>query len=689
MSLRLPLTCLMLCALALPAAADQWVRTQAADVRLVSAAAATGTARTVPLGLQFRLEEGWKIYWRTPGDAGYPPRLDSTGSTNLEGLEWHWPVPERFLWNDLENIGYRDTVMLPLTAVLADAGEPLSVKAALDALACNEICIPIEADLRVDVPAGTGTPTAFTQLISRWRARVPGPGDGVGLAVDATARDGGSVVVTLRSDTPLESPDVFIESDRAGYGFRAPRTELSADRRTATVTLEASFPRAAIPATLPVTLTVADGPRFLETTAVIDIESAGGAVWLTMLGIALLGGLILNLMPCVLPVLSLKLMQVLQHSGTPRATLRVGFLWTAAGVLASFLALAAAAVLLKAAGVAVGWGIQFQQPLFLVAMILVLGLFAANLSGLFEIPLPSFLARLGTGGAGHAGHFLSGAFATLLATPCSAPFVGTALGFALSAGSVEILAIFVAMGTGLAAPYLAVALFPGAVRLLPRPGPWMPVMRAILAVALLGTGAWLASILAAQLEGAWRLATILALAASALIFLAWACWRRRALAVASLCLACGALVLAALPPRGDGAGRAEDPVPGPVWQAFDPARIPPLVASGRLVFVDVTADWCLTCKVNAAVVLERRPVSARLADPGVVAMRADWTRPDAGIAHYLASFGRFGIPFNAVYGPGAPNGLTLPELLSPGMVLDGLVRARGLPEPRRTASVTP
>src|SRR5690606_10328334 len=285
------------------------------------------------------------------------------------------------------------------------------------------------------------------------------------------------------------------------------------------------------------TLTVVDGLRGLERDVTLEplvdaaspvaapVEAAGAgdfAGLLPILALALLGGLILNLMPCVLPVLSIKLLAAVGHGGRESGAVRLSFLASAAGILTSFLLLAGAAIAVKSAGLTVGWGIQFQQPLFLAAMALLVTLFALNLFGLFEITLPGWLGAAaqgpGSGPAGHsvAGHFLTGAFATLLATPCSAPFLGTAVGFALSRGAVEILAVFAALGLGLAAPYLLVAAAPALATRLPRPGPWMITLRRLLGIALAATAIWLLSVLAAQLG--WASAAI-----ALLLLLALAC----------------------------------------------------------------------------------------------------------------------------------------------------------------------
>jgi suppressor for copper-sensitivity B len=359
------------------------------------------------------------------------------------------------------------------------------------------------------------------------------------------------------------------------------------------------------------------------------------------------------------------------HAGRPRAAIRRGFLASAAGILVTFLLLAGGIVALKTAGLAVGWGLQFQHPAFLVLMTALLTLFAGNLAGLFEIALPRWMGGLAeiSDRQGWGGDFLAGVFATLLATPCSAPFLGTAIGFALGGDNLDVVIIFLALGIGLAAPYLAVAALPALAAHLPRPGHWMITARRILAVLLALSAVWLLSVLATQAGvAAASLVTLALLAVLALLALTRGVWLRHAGVVAAL------LVAFAVP--------SLLPVPAPsvasedrLWHPFDRPAIDALVHDGKIVFVDVTADWCLNCKVNERLVLQSDEVLHRLSAANVVAMRADWTRPDGIIADFLRGFGRYGIPFYAVYGPATPDGQPLSELLTPGEVLGALGRA--------------
>jgi suppressor for copper-sensitivity B len=331
----------------------------------------------------------------------------------------------------------------------------------------------------------------------------------------------------------------------------------------------------------------------------------------------------------------------------------------------------------------VGWGLQFQQPLFLVFMVVLVALFAANLWGFFEIPLPRFVADIaGSGGPGEnsfAGNFVTGAFATLLATPCSAPFLGTAVGFALAGATSDIVAVFTALGLGMASPYLLVAAYPRMASWLPRPGAWMVKVRVALGFALAATGVWLLWVLQSQ-AGLYA-----ALAVGLLMLLLWAVlgWQHRSSSsrAVPIALTAGLAVVVAsfvAPALLTAPVQAPSQAAKYTWQPFDQAAIQREVAAGRTVFVDVTADWCVTCQVNKRVVLyQGQTANALFARNTVVPMQADWTSPNPAIGQYLAGFGKYGIPFNVVYGPAAPQGIVLSEVLTEAAVLEALAKASG------------
>ncbi len=659
-------------------AASAWVRHPEVSVRLVAASLDAGTAPGLTLGLEIALKPGWKTYWRSPGDAGLPVEIDWQGSTNLAGAKLRYPAPHRFTLFDIETNGYAGDVILPIDAVPAEPGKAVGLRAGVDLLVCEAVCIPYRADLALDLPAGPGTPSVHAHDIARFAARVPpvDAGGGVnGLALEgADFRRGPSaaILARVRAEPALAAPDLLVEGP-AGWSFARPVVRLAEGGRLATLTIAATAGPGAAPLVpgSEVTLTLIDGERAIERTLALGNAppAAPPGTLLAMLAVALLGGLILNLMPCVLPVLAMKLAGVVRLDRTRLGAVRRTFLATSAGVVFAFLLLATALVALRLAGEAVGWGLQFQQPWFLSAMAFIVVGFAANLWGWFEVHLPEALADAG-GSKRLSGAFATGMFATLLATPCSAPFVGTAVGFALAQGPVEIYAIFAALGLGLAAPYLAVAAFPAAARIVPRPGPWMLVLRRVLGAALAGTAAWLVWVLAAQTG--WLAAGVLALAL--VVLLAGLFLVRARTGVRPRVAIVLAVVLLGLfiPPK-----LAYEPAQGPetsaiAWRRFERAAIDAALAEGKLVFVDVTADWCVTCQVNKRLVLSQDAVAARLNAAGIVALKADWTKPDARIAAYLAEFGRYGIPFNAVYGPASPGGTALPELLTADAVLKAL-----------------
>lgn len=417
-----------------------------------------------------------------------------------------------------------------------------------------------------------------------------------------------------------------------------------------------------------------------------DGKAAGGEAggpslaWILLVGLA--GGLILNAMPCVLPVLSLKVFGMVRSASAGRRAVVAGSLATAAGIVVSFWALAGVAAAAKAAGSAVGWGIQFQNPAFVTFLAAVVVLFSLNLWGIFEVPLPGFLARVGSGGTGEGvgGHFVSGLFATLMATPCSAPFLGTALGFALAQKAPVIFAVFTAVGAGMALPYLVLAAAPRTAALLPKPGAWMDLLKGLMGFLLAGAAIWLLYVLAAQVSPG-ELAAI----ESGLLALGLFAWlhrraggkasRRLALlgAVAAVGLTIALpLAVAARPERAAG---PESGGGGLIaWTGFDRAEAESLAAEGHLVFVDVTADWCFTCKFNEKLVLNSPEVAAAFEQHGVVPMRADWTNRNQAIGDYLEEFGRYGIPFYVLYRPGAEPHV-FSELLTKEAVLTALQEA--------------
>ncbi len=655
----------------------------------------TGTTATVEgsdqhplmMGIDVMLAQGWKVYWRTPGDAGQPLTIDWKQSTNISDMKMEWPVPTRYVEEfGLEVFGYKDEVVFPLEVTRADPTQAAHVKLMLHYAVCSDICVPYDDVLEEDIPATLSPVREEVAKIAAFSAMVPKQNGTYGYTIAEVAReeeskDKGVLRVVADSATRrFALPDVFVDSSETGFRFPKPRVHISNGGKHAEFRFDYEITLAGNTlANKTLGLTLADGKRAVETSLAVpeafaakaeqENEAAEEAPLAWFILLALVGGVLLNFMPCVLPVLAIKLMSLLKGHES-RAAMRKSFLATIVGILLSFMVLAGFAILAKKAGEVVGWGFHFQQPLFLIGLTLVMVLFASKLWDLYEVCLPSALATKlahSSGQGGVAGDIASGAFATLLATPCSAPILGTAIGFALSRGAFEIVVIFLSLGVGLSLPYLLGIAFPGLMHLLPKPGRWMDKLKFLMGAFLAGTAVWLLWILLQQVD---VLATMIVLGLSLLIVAVLAVTRKKAgnrpgAIIVVLLLAAGAFATPYLT-----SAHSQEVVQEAMWQEFDTDKIPALVAEGKIVVVDVTAKWCLTCQANELFVWKSSEVAAALGGKNVVAMRADWTLPNPAINEYLASFGRYGIPFGVVYGPGIPEGKVLPELLSKAIVLE-------------------
>lgn len=658
----------------------------AVDVTLITAEnwVAPG-ASAISGGLSLSLVDGWKTYWRSPGEVGLPPEINFAGSENVASVEMLWPAPHRFTAFGIQNFGYSGDVVLPLSIQLETPGEPATLQANVNLLVCSDVCVPLNFDLTIELPGiGVGGADAIdlssAEQIARYAARVPSevPTNFVSDIEAYVDENAQTLTVFSRGGDVFQAPDIFPEM--AGYtAFGEPDIRLG-DGGTS---VWAQFPILVLdPESTDVTITLTDGDRAATLAATlvdapipapfnlqVEQTSFAALAWIGLF--AILGGLILNVMPCVLPVLSIKLASVVSGKSKTQGEIRVSFLASAMGVMAFMWFLAAVTFGLQQIGFTVGWGLQFQNPGFLALMVVILAVFAANMLGLFEIALPSRLqTRMAASGSrgGYAGDFATGAFAAVLATPCSAPFLGTAIAFALTGRAIDIAVVFTGLGLGLALPYFIVAAYPRVAQMMPKPGRWMVILKVVLGALLLVTAAWLIWVLSGVAGSTATFVTVgLTLALIALIF---------AKRISDLPKWAGIVVLAIAPivAAGQFADRSAVDLAAieTEWTVFDRAAIARHVSQGDVVFIDVTADWCLTCQANKLLVLDRDPVVSALASNGMITMRADWTRPSEDISRYLASFGRYGIPFNAVYGPGAPDGIVLSELLSAEAVLQAL-----------------
>ena len=611
------------------AAESEWIKTDFAKIRLISASETAGQSNSLTAALDIWLEEGWKTYWRTPGDAGLAPQIFITQPSNL-GLvaDIAYPLPKRFALFGLDTFGYSERVILPLSLRWDGEGGGLTMSAMIESLICSDICVPVTGALSLNLPEGPARPSIYAQEIARAQAGVPRQRE-ADFTLSIANQETGDLRISFANEIIVE--DVFIESlsDRAkGLSFGAPQKEANGQYL---IPQTAGQERLAVGDDL--RLTIDAGQEFYESkTRIADgvasaLDEQSGHSSLPIWLIAFLGGLILNLMPCVLPVLSIKISSIMQMAGTTALSIRKRFIASAVGIVTSFALIALFLQILRQAGHQIGWGIQFQSPVFLAVMAIVMGIFTLSLFDLVHLRIPQFASRLAASTSSTGKNqdqslvydFAAGMLATLLATPCSAPFVGTAVSFGLSQSDGALYGTLLMMGVGLAAPWLLFALFPAFISALPRPGAWMVKLKYGLGLLMFGTFLWIMSLFV-QAAGIINFET--------------------------------------------NKGAIE-------WQVFEETKLAQLIDEEKIIFVDITADWCITCKANKALVLNTKAASDLFSASDVVMMQADWTLPDERISAFLARYERFGIPFNIIYGPNAKEGIILPEILT----YDALERA--------------
>jgi thiol:disulfide interchange protein DsbD len=698
--LALPLAALLLAAE--PARAEV-VRTPNVEAELVSERTALVPGQSATVALRLKIRDRWHTYWQNPGDSGLPTTLDWKLPAGITAGPIQWPAPKALPAGPLVNYGYEGEVFHLVDIAVPAAlptGSPVTLAARADWLVCEDTCIPEGADLSLTLPVAAsaelhpkwGAPIRATRdtlprPLEGWTIAATGDGPKVRLALTppAGAADPGALRFFPFAEGRIEpSAPQPLARDGAAYVLSLPVANQLAPgftRVAGVVTAERGLGGARA-ATVDVALSgsVVPGPKPLEAQAPsVDFTGAGTSalsLW-AALAFAFGGGILLNLMPCVFPVLSIKAMGFVRHRDA-QSTMHHEAIAYSAGVVLSFVLLALALVALRAAGEQLGWGFQLQSPAVVTALAILFFTLALNLSGLFEFGM--FAPR---GVAGWTAKnrtldaFAGGVLAVIVASPCTAPFMGAALGYAITQPVGVTLAVFVSLGLGMALPFAALAWFPGWRRRLPKPGPWMERVKQVLAFPLYATVAWLAWVLGAQVDNdaVLRLALGLVLVA----FAAWA-WRAfrggsaRGFAAAAIAGLLGAGVLVA--PLLTGAvaaaeARVAKPGAEELWQPFSATRVQSLASSGRVVFVDFTAAWCVTCQVNKRLVLNDPEVIAAFGRRNVALVRADWTRRDPEITQALAGLGRNGVPVYVLYRPGK-SPLLLPEVLQAGMIHDAL-----------------
>lgn len=678
-----PLLLALLAAPVLAWAAPPEAATEHVKARLVSGHATVAPGQTFTVALEQNIQPHWHTYWLNPGDSGQATTLDWQGT---QAGPIQWPTPSIQAIGPIVNYGYegRPALLIDLT-VPADAkpGARFKPTAEVRWLVCKDVCIPEQVTLGLDLPvAAAAQPGPDAAQIEEWRGAIPKPAPfavKLAAAPQGMRLSGPTAGVTKAyffADTwgaIAHSAPQPLKAEAGGWALDLPAGDepLAAGKTLSGVvvlttasgeqawTVSAPMPEGAGKGPGPADLSA---PAAEATPAAAAPESDLGLA--PALALALLGGLILNLMPCVFPVLSIKAL-ALVNQGNHKAE---GLAYTA-GVLASFAVLAAVLIALRAGGQQVGWGFQFHSPVFVLVVSYLLFLVGLNLSGLFEIG--GSFTGIGSGLAarqGLAGSFFTGVLAAVVATPCTAPFMGAALAFALSQPAAVMLAVFLALGLGLALPFLVLAFWPAAQRWLPRPGAWMDTFKQFLAFPMYAAVVWLLWVLAQQAgpDG-------VALALGGLVLIAFALWVRRAgrgafaagVTVASLALAVGMAWWIKPAPVAD--VRAESTV-----EPYSAERLAELRAQNKPVFVNMTAAWCISCLVNERVALSRPEVHEAFAKAGVTYLKGDWTREDPKITAVLKAHGRSGVPLYLYYAPGAAEAQVLPQILTPGLVIEAV-----------------
>ncbi len=678
---------------------------------LVLSAATARPGDTVLAGIHLTMDPQWHTYWKNSGASGIPTTIQWELPPGVTAGDIQWSVPEKLPPDDLTTYVYENEVVLLVPLKLASGLQPglRELKAKVSWLECKEQCIPGKAEISATLTVGAETrESRDLALIQTWQKKLPQPGDGLSARAwweKAATGDVRPVILEWNSPAagdadfyPLASDQFEVQgqteripTDAGKIRLRKPVKRFQGDwpkQISGLLVQKSGASQVAYEVTLPISTTAepasAGGP---SNETVLSAQP----LW-KMLFYAFIGGLILNVMPCVLPVIALKILGFVGEArNDPRHVRTLGLVYSV-GVLVSFLALAGLVIGVKAAGHKAGWGMQFSSPQFVVALIVLITLVALNLFGVFDVNLGGrTMTAAGTLASkpGTSGAFFNGVLATVLATPCTAPFLGAALGFAFAQSAPLIVLMFLTVGLGLALPYVILSWQPAWLKFLPKPGPWMERFKIAMGFPMLATAVWLLSLTPAYYgKRAWWLGIFLVVVALAFWVYGEFVQRgraRRGIAMAvMLALLVGGYAYAIegqlnwrrpIEAASAGGSLKESPE-GIDWQPWSPKAVAHTQAEGHPVLVDFTADWCLTCQVNKKIAIEIPSVRARLKEIGAAALLGDYTRFPDDITEELNRYGRAGVPLVLVYPAraGAPP-IVLPELLTPGIVLNALQRA--------------
>lgn len=623
--------------------------------------------QNLKIGLKFVIEKGWHVYWRNPGDSGTSPRIQWQVPAGMEVSEFRWPTPHVLPIEPLANYGYEKEIVLPMDVKFS--GDRFDLVGKAEWLVCKIECLPGSAEFELILPVGE------EKISDNGSKDIENA-----LSLNPIAKN--DISVKLKQDSnsfflTFSSQDIDLKSFSKAYFFPYNGTYIAH-----AAPQKISFEGSNLKLTIKKSDSLIENPKSMDGVLALEKEneprlsfeitsrakSSGQTIWMALI-FAFLGGIILNLMPCVFPVISIKILGFVDSSQKTDTQISAhGWAYTV-GVLISFLILSGALLVLRSLGQSLGWGFQLQSPYFITFMIILFFMIGLNLLGVFEV---------GEGFAGvgskisrqkdYVGSFFTGILATLVATPCTAPFMGSALGFAVTLPPVQSVLIFLVLGFGMAFPYLVLSYFPSLIKKLPRPGPWMKIFKEVLAFPMMLTVLWLMWVLSLQ-AGAETLIYIL-LFLVAVSFVIWlqknikTAWFKWLLILFSL-ISTGYYLYKNIHSSSPTTVAKDD-----VWKPYSEERLQELKAQGKPVFVDFTAAWCITCQVNKKVVLNTEKIQLAFKNAGVVLMKADWTNQDPVITKALSAFDRNSVPLYVLYGKDKP--IILPEILTDDIVLNSL-----------------
>ncbi len=667
---------------AIPAYAETVAKTDQVRAELLAEHTTVAPGDTVWLGLQMDIKAGWHTYWRTTGDSGFVTSLTWTLPPGVTASDIAWPTPEREKFGELVNYGY-DTQTVLLTEVRIAPDTPqgdVVIKGEASWLVCADLCIPQDGTFELPLKIAANAPktnSAAGATIAAWRDKVPVEAP---WPVKAT-RSGNAIDLVFKAGAVKDV--VFLPFDN-GLIVNAAAQTIATKGDDVTLTLKAdkgSEQIGDVKGVLKVTDTNGVVRGYAFATPLTWTAGGQGGEELSIalaLVFAFLGGLVLNVMPCVLPVLTMKAMSFTRPGITPHELRRDGLAYTA-GVMAAFTGLVGLLLGLRAAGSAVGWGFQLQSPIFVAVLAYVMLALGLNLSGVFQINGPMNAGDSLTRKSGATGAFFTGLLAVLVATPCTAPFMGAAVGFAFTQSPFTTIVIFEALALGLALPFLLLSFIPGLAKKMPKPGTWMERVKQVLAFPMYATAAWLVWVMAQQLD-----AIGLGAAFAGVVTLGFAAWlwgvaqvsaergARWSTAFAVIMMLATAGFVYMLGERPATAVAQNSDTGGLAGEPYNAAKIAAWQAEGRPVFIDFTAAWCLTCIVNERAALASADVIAAFKAKNVVYVKADWTNRNAEISAALRALGRDGVPLYAFYPPGGAAPQILPQILTSAIVLDAI-----------------